>query len=334
MLKGMRGVGETVVEVLGQKLTLTNLDKLFWPEGLTKAHLIKYYSDMAPVLLPHIHNRPLVMKRYSDGITGEAFYQKECPDYAPDWIETFPVYHSKRVINYIVCNDLATLLRLANQACIEVHAWLSTVDNIQCPDIAVMDLDPAEGATFRDVLQVAILVRQALAEFDLEAFVKTSGASGLHLFIPIQQVYPYRDVMRAMEYIAQLINRAYPACTTLERAVPKSRGKVYLDYLQNGRGKTMAFLYSLRPLPGAPVSTPLLWSEVEALDLNPADFNMQTIFERLKEHGDFFNELLVQKQSLDRLLGCFSLHLNLPGPLDDIAAKPQRFTWTAVVPEE
>ncbi|AEG14580.1 DNA polymerase LigD, polymerase domain protein [Desulfofundulus kuznetsovii DSM 6115] len=292
-----------MIKVFGQNLSFTNLDKLFWPEeGLTKAHLIKYYNDIAPFLLPYIHNRPLVMKRYPDGISGEAFYQKECPDYAPDWIETFPVHHSERVINYIICNDLATLLWLANQACIEVHAWLSTRDNIECPDIAVMDLDPAQGATFRDILQVALLVREALAEFGLQAFAKTSGARGLHLFIPIRPVYPFRDVARAMEYIAQLVNRVYPVRTTLERTVPKRKGKVYLDYLQNGRGKTMAFPYSLRPLPGALVSTPLTWDEVQSLNVNPVDFNINTIFERLKETGDLFRDLLVQEQSLDGIL--------------------------------
>ncbi|MGB9804586.1 non-homologous end-joining DNA ligase [Desulfofundulus sp.] len=307
-----------VIRIPGQPLSFTNLDKLFWPEeGLTKAHLIKYYSDITPVLLPYVHNRPLVMKRYPDGISGEAFYQKECPEYAPDWIQTFPVQHSEKIINYIICNDLATLLWLANQACIEVHAWLSTRDHIECPDIAVMDLDPAEGATFRDAMQVALLVRQALAEFGLQAFVKTSGARGLHLFIPIQPVYLFRDVTRAMEYIARLVNRAYPTGTTLERAVHRRKGKVYLDYLQNGRGKTMVFPYSLRPLPGAPVSTPLTWPEVEALDVEPTDFNIRTIFQRLKETGDLFRDLLVQEQSLDDILdvvaGSDSLTLGMEG---------------------
>ncbi|MDK2887995.1 MAG: bifunctional non-ous end joining protein LigD [Thermoanaerobacter sp.] len=292
-----------VKDISGKSLFLTNLDKLFWPqEGLTKAHLIKYYSDIAPFLLPYIHNRPLVLKRYPDGIEGEAFYQKECPDYAPGWVETFPVHHAERVINYIICNDLATLLWLANQACIEVHAWLSTRDNIECPDLAVMDLDPAEGATFRDVLQVALLVHRALAGFGLQAFVKTSGARGLHLFIPLRPVYPFPHVTRAMEYIARLVHEACPARTTLERAVPRRKGRVYLDYLQNGRGKTMAFPYSLRPLPGAPVSTPLSWDEVRSLEVDPADFNMNTIFERLKETGDLFRDLLVLEQDLDGIL--------------------------------
>ncbi|HHW44362.1 DNA polymerase domain-containing protein [Desulfofundulus thermobenzoicus] len=290
------------VSVANRTIVLTNLEKIFWPGGLTKAHLIKYYTDIAPVLLPHIYNRPLVMKRYPDGINGESFYQKECPDYAPDWIETFPVRHSRKVINYVVCNDLATLLWLANLGCIEVHSWLSTVDHIDCPDMAVMDLDPAEGATFQDVLQVALLVRRALAAFDLRSWVKTSGASGVHLFIPIQPEYSFQEVTRAMKYIALLVQRAHPGRTTLERAISKRKGKVYLDYLQNGRGKTMVFPYSLRPLPGATLSAPLLWKEVETLDVDPVRFNINTIFKRMEEYGDLFSDLLVLKQSMGGLM--------------------------------
>lgn len=293
-------MAEKQVLLGGRRVTLTNLDKLLWPEGVTKAHLIKYYTDIAPVLLPYIHNRPLVMKRYPDGITGEAFYQKESPAYAPDWLKTFPVRHTERVINYIICNDLATLVWLANQACIEVHAWLSTRENIDCPDIAVMDLDPAAGATFAGVMRVALLVRQALAGFGLEGFVKTSGSRGLHLFIPLRPVYPFRQVTAAMQHIAEMVAGAYPEQATVERTVEKRRGQIYLDYLQNGRGKTMAFQYSVRPRPGVPVSTPLLWSEVEQMSAQSA--NIDTIFDRLKEYGDLFRELLLQRQSLDLLL--------------------------------
>lgn len=293
---------DQIARVEGREVRLTNLDKVFWPEGLTKAHLVKYYMDMAPVIIPHLRNRPLVMKRYPDGINGESFYQKECPEYAPDWIETYPVRHSEKVVNYIVCNDTATLAWLANQACIEMHAWLSVLDNVDCPDIAVMDLDPAAGAAMDDVMDIALLCRRALDEFGLIPFVKTSGASGLHLFIPINNEYPFPVVTSAMQYIAQLIASVYPRKATVERTVVKRKGKVYLDYLQNGRGKTMAFQYSLRPLPGAPVSTPLLWEEVEKKQVNPGSFNIRTIFKRLEKYGDILANMPEHRRSLGSLV--------------------------------
>ncbi|HBV98877.1 MAG: DNA polymerase [Peptococcaceae bacterium BICA1-7] len=295
-------MGGTVVRVEGREVRLTNLEKLFWPGGITKAQLVGYYSDIAPVLIPHLRNRPLVMKRYPDGIAGESFYQKECPDYAPDWIETYPVRHSEKNINYIVCNDAATLVWLANQACIEIHAWLSVLDNVECPDIAVMDLDPAEGTSFEDVMDIALLCRRVLEEYGLKPFAKTSGASGLHIFVPIESVYPFRTVTAAMQYVADLIVGVYPARATVERAVAKRAGKIYLDYLQNARGRTMAFQYSLRPLPGAPVSTPLLWEEIEERKVNPAHFNIKTIFQRIEKYGDLLGDMRGRRQSLAGLL--------------------------------
>ncbi|MCL6478128.1 MAG: non-homologous end-joining DNA ligase [Peptococcaceae bacterium] len=284
------------------EVRLSNLDKVFWPDGLTKAHLVKYYMDIAPVIIPHLQNRPLVMKRYPDGINGESFYQKECPDYAPDWIETYPVRHAGKVVNYIVCNDAATLAWLANQGCIEMHAWLSVLDNVDCPDLAVLDLDPAEGSAFEDVLNIALLCRRAVEEFGLVPFIKTSGASGLHLFIPIRNEYPFPAVTSAMQYIAGLITSVYPQKATVERKVAKRRGKVYLDCLQNGRGKTMAFQYSLRPLPGAPVSTPLLWDEVEKKRVDPGYFNIRNIFKRLEKYGDIMADMPKHRQSIKKLL--------------------------------
>ncbi len=294
---------EQLTLIEGHQVKLTNLDKLLWPEGYTKAHLIKYYLEMAPYILPHIHNRPVVMKRYPDGITGEYFYQKECPDYAPEWIKTHPVEHSEKTINYIVCNDPATLAWLANNACIEIHAWLAKTDDLARPDLAVIDLDPSEGASFRDTLDIALLARKALEEFGLESFPKTSGASGLHLFIPLEPSYSWQEVTAAMKYVAELIARIYPQKATIERKVGKRpRGVVYIDYLQNGRGKTMAFQYGLRPLPGAPVSTPLLWEEIVKGEITPEKFNLKTIFQRLDSMGDVYGRLLNLRQRLDRLL--------------------------------
>lgn len=293
---------ETIVNIDGHEVKLTNLDKTIWPEGLTKAHLVKYYSDVAPYILPHLFNRPIVMKRYPHGLAGEAFYQKEIPDYAPDWIARQPVEHTEKVINYIICNNKATLIWLVNQACIEMHAWLARLENLECPDIAVMDLDPAEGASFSDILEIALLVKRILDEFGIESFPKTSGSRGLHLFIPLAPVYSWQKVTGAMKYVAELAQKVYPDKITLERKVDKRAGKVYLDYLQNGRGKTMAFQYSLRPRPGAPVSTPLLWTEVEKGGFGPGDYNINTVFARFGRMGDIYEGVLKKKQSLDRLL--------------------------------
>ena len=288
----------TVARVAEKEVELTNLEKVFWPDGLTKGCLIKYYTDVAPVLLPYLYNRPVVMKRYPDGITGEAFYQKECPDYAPAWVQTFPVAHAQKTVRYILCNDLATLVWLANQACIEVHAFLSTTKQLNCPDLAVFDLDPAEGVPFSQVLEVALIIRELLAGLEVQAFPKTSGAGGLHLFVPLLPVYPFPAVTLFARSVAERTVAGHPAIATVERKVEKRKGKVYIDYLQNGRGKTMAFQYSLRPLPGAPVSAPLTWREVEQQNVRPDSFTIRNIFDRLQESGDLFRDLLISPQSL------------------------------------
>lgn len=293
---------QIIVQVGGHDLRLTNLNKVFWPDSFSKAQLVKYYLDIAPFILPHIRNRPLVMKRYPDGIYGNSFYQKECPEYAPDWIETYPIWHSEKVVNYIVCNDAATLAWLANQACIEFHAWLSHLENIDNPDVAVIDLDPDAGTSFDDVMDIALLCRGALEEYDLVPFVKTSGSRGLHLFIPILNEHPNSKVTSAMKHIADMIIRVYPQKATVERVVAKRKGRVYIDYLQNGWGKTMVFQYSLRPLPAAPVSTPLLWAEVESKQVKPASLNINNIFRRIEKYGDILAEMPNHRRSINSLL--------------------------------
>lgn len=294
-------MADTLVSIEGFEVRLTNLEKPYWPEGLTKAHLVQYYSEIARVILPHIKGRPLVMKRYPDGISGDSFYQKECPDHAPEWIKTFPVRHSEKIVNYLVCDKTATLVWMANKGCIEVHAWLSTAAALECPDIAVLDLDPAEGSTFEDVINIALLARRALEEYKLKPLVKTSGSRGLHIFIPIIPFYPFPVVTRCMQHLAELIVEAYPAGATVERTVEKRKGKVYLDYLQNGRGKTMAFQYSVRPLPGAPVSAPLLWEEVEQKNVTPGMYNLNNIIRRIEKMGDLWAGAFAVPGSLEHL---------------------------------
>ncbi|MDA8233859.1 MAG: non-homologous end-joining DNA ligase [Clostridia bacterium] len=291
------------VTIGGKELIIGNLDKKFWPEGLTKADLIKYYVDIAPVILPYIRNRPLTMVRYPDGMEGDFFYQKECPDYAPEWVETFPVPSSgRRVINFVTAAEAPTLAWMASQGCIEVHGMLSRTEALNYPDIAVVDLDPMEPATFRDTVEMALVVKGVLDEFGLTAFPKTSGATGIHLYLPLETKHTYEEVKNAMGYIAHLIARHYPQKATVERKVENRTGRVYIDYLQNGYNRSMAWVYSLRPHPGAPVSTPLEWWELEQGLEDPRQFNIHTIWQRLAVKGDIFRGLLQKRQSLQPII--------------------------------
>lgn len=294
---------EVIIE--GKKLRLTNLDKKMWPDaGITKAGLIKYYADIAETLLPYLKDRLFVMSRYPDGVEGEMFYQKDCPDYAPEWLNIFPVESPDvgKTINYIVCNDLPTLLWLANQACIELHIWLAKIPEINKPDIIVFDLDPFPPAGFKDTLEIALLVKKALEQFGLRGYPKTSGATGMHIFVPVIPEYTYQEARDAVEFICRHINAIIPQKTTMERLIKDRDGKVYLDYLQNTRGKTMTFQYSLRPVPGATVSTPLTWEEVEKGTVKPLDFRIDNFKERLKDVGDLYKDFLKPKQSLKKLM--------------------------------
>lgn len=294
-------VTEVVVE--GKIIKLTNLNKQMWPEGLTKAHLVKYYTDIAPHLLPLIQDRPLVMKRFPHGIEGEYFYQKECPDYAPEWIKTQLISHREKKVRYILGDSVASLVWLANQGCVEIHAWLSRKNSVECPDIAVIDLDPGSKATFRDVMIVAQTVKKTLDQLGIKGYPKTSGATGIHVFIPVEPKYSFQEVTKAMGFIAKLVTQAYPGKATIERSLPKRKAdKVYVDYLQNTRGKSMAWTYSLRPLPGAPVSTPLSWEEIEGLSVNPDKFNIESIFTRIKILGDLTAGMFSVRQTLDTIL--------------------------------
>lgn len=294
----------------GKTFFLTNLDKPMWPDnGLTKADLIKYYAEMADIILPHLKDRLFVMSRYPDGIEGEMFYQKDCPDYAPDWLKVFPVESpesEKKVIKYIICNDLPSLIWLANQACIELHIWLAQIPRINYPDIVVFDLDPFPPATFKDTMEVALLVREALTHFGLKGYPKTSGATGMHIFVPVIPEYTYQEVRSAVEFVCRHINKVYPEKTTMERLIADRTGKVYLDYLQNTRGKTMTFQYSLRPEEGAPVSTPLTWEEVVEGKVKPSNFNICNMRERINLVGDLYKDFFKPRQSLKALVRVLS----------------------------
>ncbi|MEW6725765.1 non-homologous end-joining DNA ligase [Desulforudis sp. 1088] len=293
----------TLVQVRGRRLGLTNLNKVYWPDGRTKGDLIAYYTAVGEYAIRYLEGRPVVMSRYPDGITGKHFYQKERPESTPEWIETVPVAHDEgmRIVNYVVYRGLETLVWLANLGCIEMHSWISKVGTLAHPDIAVIDLDPAEGATFEQVVEVARLARTALREFGLNGFPKTSGATGLHVFIPVEPRHTFSEVTRAMKIIAEFIVRICPFAT-IERIVSKRTGKVYVDYLQNTFGKAMAFPYSVRPRPGAPVSAPLRWEELERPAWRPDDFNMDSMPERLRTAGDLYEGFFDARSSLEGIL--------------------------------
>jgi bifunctional non-homologous end joining protein LigD len=285
-------------------LRLTNLDKPFWPdEGITKGDLLRYYRDVAPVAVPHLRGRPFTMKRYPDGWNGKFFFQKDAPKHMPDWIKRVAITvttrdsprQTRRIEAPIVEDDLA-LLWMVNMGCIDLNAWYSRIDKPERPDWVLFDLDPSPDVGFRETVQVALLIKQALEVLDLVSFPKTSGSEGMHVLVPIDRRSTYADTRRFAEIVAGAIARAHPGLATTEWSKAKRRG-VLIDANQNGEGKTIASAYSVRPKPGAPVSTPLHWEEVDE-SLDPLTFTMDAVLERVDKHGDLFEGVLTTKQSL------------------------------------
>lgn len=286
-------------------LKITNPEKTFFPESLlTKRDIVSYYYLMAEFILPHVKERPLVLNRYPDGIQGKNFYQKEAPPYTPPALKKTAIYHEKenKIVNYLYLTDLQSLIWVINQGVIELHCWLSKIPMIENPDILVIDLDPEPPATFANCLPLALILRDVLLKLGIEAWPKTSGKEGLHLFVPIEPKYSFKETTRAVYNLCLLLEKAYPQKVTLERVINKRTGKVYLDYLQNSRGRTMAFPYSLRPLPGAPVSTPLFWEEVEQGNLDPLNFNLKTVYQRIKKYGEPWNNFHRRRYDIKPLL--------------------------------
>ena len=290
----------------GRLLKLSNLDKPFWPEeGITKGDLLAYYRDVAPVLVPHLKDRPFTMKRYPDGWQGKSFFQKQAPSHIPDWIETAPFPAStregeKRVIDYALVDDELALLWMVNMGCIDMHAWASRADKPERPDWVMFDLDPSEGAGFEEVIEVALLVRQALDVLELASVPKTSGSRGIHVLVPITRRHGFDEVREFAGIVAGALARANPGLVTTEWTKAKRKG-VLVDANQNGPGKTTASVYSVRPRAGAPVSTPLRWDEVKD-GLDTAAFTMDVVLERVAREGDLFARVLEGGQSLGAAL--------------------------------
>ncbi|MDA8227221.1 MAG: non-homologous end-joining DNA ligase [Desulfitobacterium hafniense] len=278
---------ETVqVSVDGKVLSLGNIDKVYFPEAkITKGELIGYYTEMAPLIIPHLDKSPFVMVRYPNGIYEEFFYQKECPPYAPEWVTRYSDPDSKSGLTYVVCDKLPTLIYLINLGCIEIHAWASTVYSPDNPEWAVFDLDPDPPSGYQDALRVARWIGDILNELKIKFLVKTSGSKGIHILVPLIPRYNYEQVQRGVEGICRFLLKQRPDECTMERSVKNRQGKVYLDYLQNGRGRTMAGIYSVRPNPLGMVSTPLLWEEV-LNGVNPEDYQIRNFSKRLQLVGD------------------------------------------------
>jgi bifunctional non-homologous end joining protein LigD len=289
-----------------RELRLSNLEKAFWPdEGITKGDLISYYRDVAEVLVPHLRGRPFTMKRYPDGWEGNHFFQKQAPSHMPAWIKRAPFPAStregeKKVIDYALVDDELALLWMANMGCIDMHAWSSRVDKPERPDWVMFDLDPAEGASFEDVVTVAKLVKDTLDLLELEGYPKTSGSRGVHILVPIARRHTFAEAREFASIVAGALARAHPELVTTEWAKKKRRG-VLVDANQNRHGATNASVYSVRPRAGAPVSTPLRWEEV-APGLDLAAFTMDAVLDRVARHGDFFAGVLAGKQSLTTAL--------------------------------
>jgi bifunctional non-homologous end joining protein LigD len=269
-----------------REIKLTNLKKVFWPEGYTKGDLIGYYDAVAPLLLPYLRDRPVVLTRYPDGIQGKSFFQKDAPVYVPDWIRTESIYSkdTDRDIRYFVIDDAESLRYVANLGTIPLHVWCSRAGSLEHPDWMVIDLDP-KGAPFTQVVQVARTLKTILDELELTSFIKTSGASGLHVLIPMGRRYTHEESRTFARLIAMLVVDTVPEISTVTRSIQSRGGKVYVDFGQNGAGNTIVAPYSVRPLPGAPASCPLRWDEVTAR-LDPARFTIQTIPKRFEKMSD------------------------------------------------
>jgi bifunctional non-homologous end joining protein LigD len=296
-------MNKNTVNVENTELSLSNLDKIFWPEDkITKGELINYYHHTAPYLLPHLKDRPMTLNRYPNGIKGKNFYQKNCPDHAPKWVETTPVVLTEKTINFILAHNTPTLLWMVNLGCIEMHPWLSSYQSPQQPSIMVFDLDPNDGTGFPEVMQIAPLIKESLQKFGLNSYAKTSGSSGLHIYVPLQPKYTYSQVQRASGMLAKIIARVIPNLATTERTISKRGPRVYLDYLQNARGKTIASVYSVRPHPGAPVSFPVSWADIEKGRVHPSEYHLRNVPALLKKNGDIFSHILTEQQALDDIL--------------------------------
>jgi bifunctional non-homologous end joining protein LigD len=295
---------DQTIELNGVELQLTNLSKLYWKkEGFTKGDMINYYLRVAPYIMPYMLDRPQSLNRHPGGIDGPNFYQKNMKGKLPPWATAHEDYSesNNKTIDYLVCSNEATLIYMANLGCIELHPWHARVQTWQYPDWCLIDLDPDDGNTFEQVIETALVVKQVLDAIGAESYPKTSGSSGIHIYIPLGAKYTYDQSRQFAELVVNIVHQQLPDTTSLERSPSKRKGLIYLDYLQNRETQTAAAPYSLRPKPGVPVSTPLDWSEVKK-GLTPTTYNAKNIFNRLEKVGDLFQPVLGKGIDLQKLL--------------------------------
>jgi len=293
------------IEVEGRRLSLSNLDKVFYPAtGFTKGQVIDYYTRIAPVLLPHLRGRHLTLKRYPDGVDGQFFYEKQCPRHRPDWVRTarVPIRTDGRSIDYCMVEDLATVVWLANLADLELHTPLAHADAPAAPTMLAFDLDPGPPATIVECAEVACRLREAFDHFGLVAFPKTSGSKGMQLYVPLNTPTEYRATKPFAQGIAQVLERRDPALVVSEMRKDLRPGKVFIDWSQNDEHKTTVCVYSLRARERPTVSTPVTWEEVEAVlrsrDPDELAFTSDEVLARVAEQGDCFAPVLELEQEL------------------------------------
>jgi bifunctional non-homologous end joining protein LigD len=298
-------VKEATLEVDGRSLKFTNLKKVFYPdEGYTKRDVINYYDGVSALILPHLKDRPLSLKRYPNGIKDEFFFQKHVPESFAPWLRTELIDsdHNEAPINYVFAQDRASLLYLANLGCIDQNPWMSRLGSLDNPDFILIDLDPQE-CPYDMIVEAALLVKQVLDEIGLDGYPKTTGGRGMHVYIPVETDYSYEQTRAFAEVIARIVVRRKPELFTTPRSVAKrERNRVYFDWVQNAKSKTIAAPYVLRAYPGAPVATPLEWDEVRK-GLDPRQFNIANARERFGKKGDLFAGVLKRPQKMEKALG-------------------------------
>jgi bifunctional non-homologous end joining protein LigD len=296
------GAVNAQIDIDGKVVSLTNLHKPFWPElGITKGDLLRYYEAVSPVLLPHLGDRAMVMKRYPNGATGDFFFMKRAPSPRPQWIETCSITHgSGNVIDFPIVQDLASLLWVVNLGCIDLNPWYARCDDVNRPDYLHFDLDPVPQATFDRVREAALLVRESLVELGMKPLAKTTGSKGIHVYVPIVRGPLQKEVWTFAKHLAQTLERSHPRLITAEyRVAKRPPGRVLVDYNQNAWGRTLASVYSVRPKPLATVAAPVTWAEIEA-GIRIEDFRLDNMPQRVRELGDLWKPLL-------RRTGRFSL---------------------------
>jgi bifunctional non-homologous end joining protein LigD len=290
----------TTVEVEGRQLSLSNLDKVLYPEtGFTKGQVIDYYTRVASALLPHLRGRPLTLKRYPNGVEGDYFYEKQCPSHRPEWVATAAIPTGRKTIDFCLADDLPTLVWLANLADLELHTSLSLAEPIERPTMMVFDLDPGEPAGLPECAEVAIALRNLLEQLSLRSFAKTSGSKGLQVYVPLNGEVTYDDTKPLAQAIARHLEAGRPELVVSSQKKSLRGGKVLIDWSQNDEHKTTVCVYSLRARERPTVSTPLDWDELD--DPSSLVFDSSDVLERVEEHGDLFSPVLELRQELPDL---------------------------------